>query len=156
MQYPKWGTLLQVATALGRAEAVDWLLNQGADANATAGDLAPLSLAVLAVTEDPERKIRIMQSLLDHGAAIDLVNKNGMTALHVAAATYSKKIVEFLLHNGADPLKRNKDGWTPMQLAQRSGFGTGLLGIATPGDLAEKVPTIEVLRTAARNSRPPQ
>jgi ankyrin repeat protein len=91
----------------------------------------------------------MMESLLKHGAVIDATDKqNGVTPLHVAAATYNKTLVDFLLWNGADPLRRTKDGRTPMQLAQRSEFGTGLLGIATQGDVQQKAATIDALRAA--------
>jgi ankyrin repeat protein len=87
-----------------------------------------------------------MQSLLKHGAVIDLTEKNGMTPLHLAAASYNPALVYFLVRNGADALRRTKDGKTPMQIAQRSEAGTGVLGITIPEDVKRKSATVEVLR----------
>jgi ankyrin repeat protein len=127
-QYPDGSTPLQIATMLARANVIDWLLDHGADVNTPNADgLVPLHVAIFAATRDSHQKIRIIESLLKHGAAIDPVDKSGRTPLHLAAATYDKDIVDFLLKNGADPLRRTNDGLTPMQLAQRSEFGTGLL-----------------------------
>lgn len=156
-RYADGYTVLQTAVMLGRPDVVDWLLDQGADANTTNADSeAPLHMAVIAATADPQRQIHIMQSLLKYGAAIDPVDKNGMTPLHLAAATYNKDIVDFLLRNGADPLRRTKDGFTPLQFSQRSAFGTGLFGIATQGDVKQKSATIDVLRAAVRGQPLPQ
>jgi ankyrin repeat protein len=148
-QYPDGSTPLQIAIMFGRANVIDWLLDHGADANTPNADgIAPLHVAIVAVTRDAQQKIHIMQSLVAHGAPIEPTNKDGMTPLHFAAASYNKDAADFLLRNGADPLRRTKDGLTPVQLAQRSGFGTGLLGMTTHADVNQKSATIEVLRRA--------
>jgi cytohesin len=149
-QFPGGLTPLVLATTLARINVTDWLLEHGANANARDADgMAPLHRAVIAFTRDPQQKIRLIRSLLKHGASIDVIeNRYGMTPLHLAAATFNKDVADFLLRNGANPVRRTKQGYTPMQLAQRSTFGTGWGGSPTQEDLKQKSATIEALRTA--------
>jgi uncharacterized protein len=148
---------LALATALARINVTDWLLEHGANANAPDADgMAPLHRAVIAVTREPQQKIRLIGSLLKHGASIDVTeNRYGMTPSHLAAATFNREVADFLLRNGADPMRRTKQGYTPMQLAQRSRvYGSGWLGSSvTQEDLKPKSATIETLRRAV-SSRP--
>jgi ankyrin repeat protein len=148
-QFPGGLTPLLLATILARTSVTDWLLEHGANPNEPDSvGMAPLHRVVVAATRRPEQKIRLIGSLLNHGADIDVTeNSYGVTPLHLAAATFNKDVVEFLLRNGADPLRRTKQGYTPVQLAQRAG--------AAPGDLKQKTVTIESLRRAV-SSRPIQ
>ena len=151
--FPDGSTLLQLAAMFGRIDVINWLLVHGADPNTSNADgITAMHIAIFAVTSQPQQKINIMQSLVKHGAVIDPVDKDGRTPLHFAAGTYNKDAVDFLLTNGADPLRRTKDGFTPIQLAQRSQFGTGLFGLATQADETQKMATIEALRTAAKET----
>ena len=84
----------------------------------------------------------------DQGAVVDALDMDGYTPWHFATANYDKDAVVCLLKNGAHPLRRTKDGLTPLQIAQRSQHGTGLIGIAAEVDDPEKSATIDVLRTA--------
>jgi ankyrin repeat protein len=155
-QLPDGSTLLQLATMLGRIDAMNWLLDHGANVNASNADgITALHVAIIAMTPEASQKVAMMQSLLKRGATIDALDKGGRTPLHFAAATYNKDAVDCLLRNGADPLRRTKDGLTPIQVAQRSEHGTGLFGIATQVDETEKSATIDALRTSVR-ARPVQ
>lgn len=49
-------------------------------------------------------------------------NKDGMTALHMAARGGFKAICDFLSGKGADTTKKNKNGQTPADLARENGF----------------------------------
>jgi hypothetical protein len=50
-----------------------------------------LHRAVIAFTRESQQKIRLIGSLLKHGASIDVTeNRYGMTPLHFAAAIYNK------------------------------------------------------------------
>jgi ankyrin repeat protein len=148
---PDGSTLLELATMFGRIDVINWLLDHGADVNTSNADgVTAMHVVIFAVTNAPQQKVHIMQSLVQHGAAIDPVDREGRTPLHLAAATYNKDAVDFLLTNGADPLRRTKEGLTPIQLAQRSQFGTGLFGLATQADETQKTATIVALRIAAK------
>jgi ankyrin repeat protein len=151
-QFPGGPTPLVLATTLARINVTEWLLEFGANANALDTDgMAPLHRAVIAFTHEPQKKIQLIDSLLKHGADINVTeNLYGMTPLHLAAATFNKDVVDFLLRSGADPVRRTKQGYTPTQLAQRSSFGTSSLGSMTPADFKQKAATIETLRMAMR------
>ena len=150
-QFPDGSSLLNLATMFGRTDVINWLLDHGADPNASTTDgITSLHVAIIAMTQKSSQKVAMMQLLLKHGATIDAPDREGRTPLHLAAATYNRDAVDCLLRNGADPLRRTKDGLTPIQVAQRSEHGTGLFGIATQVDETEKSATIDVLRTAVR------
>jgi len=61
----------------------------------------------------------IAEILLDHGADINMQNRDGNTALHIAVARWSYERVKFLLNAGADRYIPNKLDWTPLDLAKR-------------------------------------
>lgn len=148
-RFPDGSTILQIATMLGRTNIIDWVLGHGDNPSSPNADgLTPLHMAVAAAVHDPQKQVRIMELLLKHNAAIDATDKNGMTPLHLAAGTYNQVVVDFLVQRGADPLRRNNDGLTPIQFAQRSQFGTGVLAIMTPDDARRKSATIATLRVA--------
>ena len=54
--------------------------------------------------------------LLDHGAALEAVNPNGVTALVRAAANSRAATVALLLARGADPNTRDRNGWTVLMM----------------------------------------
>ncbi|MGL9731350.1 MAG: ankyrin repeat domain-containing protein [Wolbachia sp.] len=56
-----------------------------------------------------------INALIQNRANVKVVNKNGSTPLHLAAAC-SKWVVMILIVNGADLLLKNKDGKTPRYL----------------------------------------
>src|SRR4030095_6390361 len=59
--------------------------------------------------------------LLDLGADVNAVDKNGETALHGAAYQSRTKLVPLLDERGADIRvwnQKNKFGWTPLAIAQ--------------------------------------
>lgn len=53
---------------------------------------------------------------------INLVDKDGFTALHMAARYNRKNVVNYLIDNGADINKAGKEGLTPLHLAIKYGF----------------------------------
>ena len=67
-----------------------------------------------------------VQALLDLGADINAVDKNGETAMHAAAYKNLPKVVKFLAAKGAKIAVWNKDdkfGWTPLAIAVGYRFG---------------------------------
>jgi ankyrin repeat protein len=67
-----------------------------------------------------------LQAALDLGNDIDAVDKNGETAMHSAAYKNFPRAVEFLAAHGAKIEvwnKPNKQGWTPLVIAQGLRFG---------------------------------
>ena len=55
--------------------------------------------------------------LLELGANINVANKNGNTALHIAAGAHSSHIVRLLAENGAALNQKNSRGQTPLTVA---------------------------------------
>jgi ankyrin repeat protein len=96
-------TPLQVAAAEGQREALQLLLDNGADVNAVAGDefgRTALQAATSAATSDPG----IVAVLLAHNADINAspARKGGVTALQGAAIRGDLQIARMLLLSGAD------------------------------------------------------
>ena len=89
-EFPGGLTPLFLAIKLTRTNVTDWLLEHGAVANERdARGMSPLHWAVIADTQEPQRKIGLIDSLLKHGASIDVTEVcYGMTALHFAAALF--------------------------------------------------------------------
>ncbi len=91
------------------------LLASGANVNAPEpyGE-TPLMFAVAGCDVDT------MHCLLEHGANVDMADGPGNTALYCAIADDADpRIIGMLLAHGADPNARNKDGESPLTLAQK-------------------------------------
>ena len=58
---------------------------------------------------------------------MNAVGGGGDTPLHAAAATGNTDAARLLLVRGADPLRRNSAGETPLDLARRLGWGGQVL-----------------------------
>ena len=63
----------------------------------------------------------IAQFLIDHGAQIESKNRNGNTALHIAAGKGSLEVVKFLVESGAYIDMRNNHNQTPVYISNRNG-----------------------------------
>jgi ankyrin repeat protein len=85
------------------------LLSSGADARTTYSDGTTLLHRVVGEGHD---LVKVLQLLLKHGLSVDAQDRNGNTALHVAAA--SESCVALLLKYGSDPDKTNDTGLTPL------------------------------------------
>lgn len=105
------------------------LLELGADPTVVNGDncspiLAAAGLGTHAPGEEAgteDEAIAAVKLLLDLGADINAVDRNGETAMHGAAYANLPKMVRFLAANGADINvwnRRNKHGWTPHLIAE--------------------------------------
>lgn len=68
-----------------------------------------------------ETTMQPLQMLFDHGADINYLAVGGMTPLHTAALRGGEAAARFLVQHGASPMAKNKDGFTPFQLAMHRG-----------------------------------
>jgi ankyrin repeat protein len=97
----------------GKFRVAEYLLHAGADHSLTdKRGFAPLHIAV--ARDD----IKLVQCLLDHGAAIDVRTQgDGRTSLMIAAAAGFDEMVEILLFRGADPSILDSAGKSPLERA---------------------------------------
>ena len=113
----------------GDIKAIKQHIAEGADVNALHFEMPPLTWAVMmGQTEAAEM-------LLQHGADINGRNKDGNTALHLAAFFGRADVAKLLLENGANPQARNNDGETPVDVLyinwEITAFIGGLVGVDT-------------------------
>lgn len=64
----------------------------------------------------------IVQELLDAGAAPDMQDRTGNTALHEAVRWRHGRVVKILMNSDCRINVRNEQGQTPMDIARRDGF----------------------------------
>jgi ankyrin repeat protein len=115
----------------GKFKIAEYLLEAGADHGLTdKRGFTPLHIAVA------RNDIRLVQCLLDHGAAINVRTKNdGRTPLMIAAAAGFTEIVEMLLSREADPSIVDSGGKSPLERAvecHRSGVAEILKKVSSP------------------------
>jgi hypothetical protein len=148
-------TALHLAAAGYRVEIAKILLTAGADGRAATNHRhsQPLHYAADGYLEnpawDPKRQVAMIRLLLQFGADIHALDKNGATPLHRAVRTRCADAVTWLLEEGADSTRKNKPGSTPFHLAvQNTGRG---------GSGAEKAKAAQreiILTFLARGIRP--
>jgi ankyrin repeat protein len=112
---PDGFTPLHFAAFFGGVDAVDALLDAGADPNAVAENpmrVRPLHSAAAA------RDVRSAERLLAGGADPDARQEGGFTALHAAAQHDDEALAAALLRHGADPTVRTDDGADAAALAE--------------------------------------
>ncbi|MEW5743672.1 MAG: ankyrin repeat domain-containing protein [Myxococcota bacterium] len=91
------------------------LLAQGLDVNGQDSDgWTPLHFAAQA------NSVEAARVLVGHGAKVDVQDSFGTSPLHVAVFNYDGKseMVQLLRAAGADPLRVNNSGVSPVQLAR--------------------------------------
>lgn len=65
--------------------------------------------------------VTFMDKLLDDGVDINVVDKDGLTALHTAIIAKKEAVISHLLRKGASPHIRDGDGATPLHYAVQVG-----------------------------------
>ncbi|KAL3319329.1 hypothetical protein Ciccas_002011 [Cichlidogyrus casuarinus] len=108
-------TPLHLASGYNNLEIVEFLLQNGADANAQdKGGLIPLHNA------SSYGHVDVAAMLIHHGTSVNAVDKWGYTPLHEAAQKGRTQLCALLLAHGADPSAKNQDEETPYDLATAS------------------------------------
>lgn len=103
-------TALILAIKMGHSAIAEVLIRHGANVNLSDFDCyTPL---ILAAQGDGDAEI--VKWLLDHGAAVELRNCLGETALHKAAYFGHDKIASLLIEGGAEVGARDLKGETPL------------------------------------------
>eukprot|EP01087_Luapelamoeba_hula_P000146 TRINITY_DN1008_c0_g1_i1.p1 TRINITY_DN1008_c0_g1~~TRINITY_DN1008_c0_g1_i1.p1 ORF type:complete len:293 (-),score=63.34 TRINITY_DN1008_c0_g1_i1:127-1005(-) len=108
---------VHLAVSLGETHLMDHLLSCGLDKNER--DLvgnSPLSWVIATDGKD-----ELMESLIDHGAAVNSQNYDGETPLYIAAQNGLMSKVQYLLENGADVNIMNLVGATALHAAAANG-----------------------------------
>ncbi|KAL0381713.1 UNVERIFIED_CONTAM: Ankyrin repeat domain-containing protein, chloroplastic [Sesamum angustifolium] len=67
------------------------------------------------------RQIKFMDGLLEQSYDINLVDKDGLTALHLAVIGKREAVISHLLRKGANTEVKDKDGATPLHYAAQVG-----------------------------------
>jgi ankyrin repeat protein len=123
-----------LAALTADAELMKTLAALGADTRLTnVENSTPLMAAAGLATRSPgedagteSEVLEAVQVLLDLGADVNAVDKNGETAMHAAAYKNLPKVVKFLAEKGARIdvwNKEDKFGWTPLAIAVGYRFG---------------------------------
>lgn len=109
---------LGLAIFFGQGELARWLIDQGADVDAAAGNalkVAPVHAA--AATCDRET----MKALLEHGADPNARQQVDYTPLHGAASRGDIEMAKLLLAHGAQRDAKAADAMTPAAVARKYG-----------------------------------
>ena len=125
INYANPDTPLMAAAENGQLEAVQLLLQAGADVNIQEEDTFDTALILAArafVIEKMGNYIEIVRLLIQaHAKVDDIDQEEGATPLIIAASEGSNEIVKLLLQARANINKRNRAGHTALMLAARNG-----------------------------------
>jgi len=140
-------TALHVAAAAHRPEIVSKLIGLGADVAArNRRGATPLHYAADGIPGSPKwnpaAQSATVACLIASGADPNAIDQNGVTPLHRAVRTRCAPAASALLDGGADALRKNGNGSTPMMLAARQ---TGRGGSGSPEAKAQQAEIIRLL-----------
>ncbi|MBD0382305.1 ankyrin repeat domain-containing protein [Paenibacillus sedimenti] len=117
-------TPLGFAAHFGHPQAVQVLLDHGADVNAVSHSkisYIPSNTALHAAIAG-ERNVDVIKLLLDNKAQTTIMDGNGHTCLHTAAFHDDNiELIQLLIEHGADVHARAEGGATPLSLALEQG-----------------------------------
>lgn len=117
-------TALHHLAGQGLDEVISRLAEEAIDLTVEDG-MGQRALAVAAATRHPTT----VKLLLDFGADPNDADFYGNTALHHAARWGDTSMAQALLANGADPSLRNRDGVSPLDIAQPGGEFAAMLPV---------------------------
>lgn len=130
------GPPLHGALSQGRMDVATALLDAGASHEAASpkSGFTPLMEAVLAAVNAPQKQLEpLVTRLLRAGADVGARDAHGRTALHLAAMTDERWLIQLLLDSGADKRLKDDRGATPLKYAKSSGAKRALsMARATP------------------------
>lgn len=109
--------LLSVAIKNGRNDIARVLLENEVNPNRYSDNIkgsagSPLHIAV------SQYNTNAVKMLLQYGADVHAVDKDGKTPLHIAVEKYDSDFVKLLLQHGASRSTRNKSGRSPIDVAR--------------------------------------
>lgn len=106
--------MLCIAARSGKKEAIEWLVQNGAEINAISKDRG-YSAVMDAVWK---MNAEIVELLIKLGANLNFVSNDGQTALIVATGSSNSKICVMLAKNGADPCYKDHMGMSALDYAR--------------------------------------
>lgn len=113
-------TPLQLAAQQGRMEIVRYLVEAGADVDATTntqtGEVTPLRYAIT------NGDLEMVEYLITNGADVNKANEQGWTPLMTAARHGEVDIIDTLLAHGANLRARTASGRTVTRIASDAGY----------------------------------
>ena len=129
-----YGAEIEQKSKRGHDEAARWLLENGADVNATGlRSIRELHRAI-------DQRHEIAQVVLEHGANVNLKDDDGWTALHGAAACGEIGVAKLILRLSNANLKdRDNAGYTPLQRAAAEGYAKTVELLAWAGASTESM-----------------
>jgi uncharacterized protein len=141
---PDGFTALHLAGFFGHEDIAQFLLENGADANAQANNptkVRPLHSAVA------HRHFKISNMLVERGADVNARQQGGFTPLHEAAQGGSLRIAQLLLRHGADVNATTDRGDTALDLTSKDSREAG------PKESREKVAQLLIKSGARRQTQ---
>uniref|UniRef100_A0A6B2LLS6 Uncharacterized protein n=1 Tax=Arcella intermedia TaxID=1963864 RepID=A0A6B2LLS6_9EUKA len=109
-------TPLHIACELANVGIVSNLLRYKADCDIT-DHLGNTPLLTLVVSGNTKSSATIAGTIVNRGASPHVVNKEGRSLLHYAAIKGDSELIRMLLSLGLDPLRKDNNGQTPLDLA---------------------------------------
>lgn len=118
--------ILSLAFSLEEYQAFKLLLDHGADPNiktSTNYSSEAKWPLIFSIVNDHPRNIRFFKKIIKHDIDYSVLDENkGNTLMHVdlLSSTSSLKMISFLAEKGVDPLIKNKEGKTVLDIAQEA------------------------------------
>ncbi|MEM7147666.1 MAG: ankyrin repeat domain-containing protein [Verrucomicrobiota bacterium] len=135
-------TPLHYAAQLNHADALQLLLNHGADPGIPITNTRASALHLAAENNNLDAARILLES--DQPVNVDATSDTGATPLHVAARSGRNELVALLLKHNADPNKKDLEGNTPLVIAANVN-AVRLLAQAGDDELAQSIGFLDQL-----------